>query len=188
MLLDTNPNYTKAVKDILKEHNLNFDVRIKKDEHINAFSGFSTITITTGFMNHFPLNDEQDKLKILPILGHENTHKMRKKALIIEVIFSLFAFAGLFILLGGALVPVIQFYVSYLGLFLLICYLSRRDELEADKGGCELAKNTYWMIEFLKFMDKRKEKSYNLWDWYDELFRFHPNIVNRIKRLEKMKV
>src|SRR4030065_2799656 len=44
-----NSDYKKAVEEILKEHNLNFDVKIINSESINAFSGFSTITITKGF-------------------------------------------------------------------------------------------------------------------------------------------
>ncbi len=79
-------------------------------------------------------------------------------------------------------------YIVFLSSYLLLFYLLRRNEFEADMGGFELAKDNTWFIEFLETIDGRKEKSYNLLDKLDELFRSYPNPVNRIKRLEKMKV
>ncbi len=188
-------DYKKTVEEILKEHNLNYDVKIIDNEIINMYAGKSTIYITKGFVKFFPLNTGQDRIKILPLLGHEITHQKRMKAYIKEIFTYITAFVILFVLINifgillfGEAFNIFFYYTLFLSFYLLILYLLRRNELEADKGGFELAKDNTWLIEFLKNMDGRKEKSYNLLDKFDELFRYHPNPVNRIKKLEKTKV
>lgn len=187
-------NYKKIIEEILKENNVKFDVKIIDDDNINMYAGKSTIYVTKGFVKFVPINNIQDKIKILPILGHEITHQKRQKKIIRELIFCVIAIVFLIILINIIYSILFGFdlfifrYLTFLLLYLSIFYIFRREELEADKGGFKFARNNnIELIEFLKNIDVRNKKSYNLWDKYDELFSFHPNPINRIRKLEKMK-
>lgn len=186
-------NYKKIIEEILKEHNINFDVKIIDDENINMYAGKSTIYVTKGFLKFVPLNDIQNKLKILPILGHEITHHKRQKKIILEIFICVIALVCLIYLINIIYSILFGFnlfifwYLTFLLAYLLLFYTFRREEFEADKGGFKFAgNNNIWFIEFLTNIDVRNNKSYNLWDKYDELFSFHPNPINRIRKLEKM--
>lgn len=187
-------NFRQVVEKILKERNLSFNIKIIDDEKINVFAGIATIYITKGFVKLFPLNDKKVTNKILPVLGHELTHIKRQKDFIKELFLSPIILVFIFItilflwtLFIGLINLFVFYYLFFLSNYLLIFYIFRRQELEADKGGFEFANDNAELIDFLKKGDKRAEKGYTLWDKFYELFDYHPHPVTRIKELEKMK-
>lgn len=183
-------NYKQNVKGILKENGCDYEVIIEDDEKINLYAGNSTIFISKGFINFHPLDDRDSKIKILSIIGHEITHLRKKFVIIKEVIIALLLTIILYIIISliGIYNPYVFHYILFLSFNLLLFYVFRKNEFIADEGGFNFAKNNIGIIEFLKTVDDSVEKGYKFSDKFYELFSFHPHSINRIKKLEKMKV
>jgi len=153
--------YIEGINELKSKSNVNFSLRIKDSNDVNAFStSGNTIIVTSSLLN-------LDKKEIMAAIAHELGHiKMKhhiKNLLIISLIligfFSLLnmpLFALLFLLLG----------------FLVQRFISRKFELEADKYAAKLTSKEALVLLINNYGDPSSS-----------ILSTHPSSILRVKKI-----
>lgn len=169
----------------------------KRDSRLNAY--FGGLGATKRVVLFDTLIQKLSLDEIIAVLGHELGHFKNRDILKMIVlsgvmIFSFFAifanipkavFESLGIFGGGGFIVFFLIFSPIFGFFfnIIICFISRKNEFNADKFGVK-TKNKESMISALKKLGSENKAFVLSHPFYSVIYHSHPTLFERIKKLE----